>query len=364
MAFYLSKEWTKRDLISILGDPQQIAGAQICELSGGKAQGVKAVHITTGGGLDFTVLPGRGMDIAGAHYRGKALNFLSGTGITSPAYYEEPELGFLRSFFAGLLTTCGITNCGAPTKDQGRSFGLHGRISNAAAENLCVSQEWSGDEYVISLKGMIREVSAMEENVTLTRQIETRLGWKGFTIHDVIENHGFEPQPLMMLYHFNFGFPLLGPGAEVVAPILDTVPRDEEAAKGKGVEEYSTFPEPQPGYLEKVFFHSLAADSNGKTFIALLNRDVGDGTPLGMVIEFNKKELPWCTQWKMARQGCYVQGLEPGTVTPLGRGVLRKRGEMLMLDGQQSYSIKIDFRVVDTLEDIDGLKMEASRIKS
>ncbi len=363
MAHYLGREWSKRDLISVVGDPRQIAGAQSCELSGGKAEGIKAVQITTGGGLSFTLLPGRGMDIAGAQYKGKALGFLSGTGITSPAYHEEPGFGFLRSFFAGLLTTCGITSSGAPSVDQGRAFGLHGRVSNSAAEDLGVCQEWSGDEYVISVRGTMREASAMEENVTLKREIKTRLGRKGFTLHDEIENRGFEPQPLMMLYHFNFGFPLLGPGAEVVGPVLDTVPRDQEAARDRGVEEYAVFPEPRPGYMEKVFFHSLAADSNDKTFMALLNQDTGDGTPLGIVIEFNSKELPRFTQWKMARQGFYVQGLEPGTVGPLGRAGLRERREIPMLAPQQRYSITIDFRVVDTVEDINALKAEASSLK-
>jgi hypothetical protein len=363
MAYYLGREWSKTELISRVGDPRQIAAAELCELAGGKAEGVKAVNIDTGAGLRFTLLPGRGMDIAGAHYRGKALAFLSGTGIVSPAYHEEPGLGFLRSFFAGLLTTCGITSSGAPSVDGGRAFGLHGRLSNSAAEDLRVCQEWRDDEYLISVKGMMREAGAMEENLTLTRSIETRLGRKGFTLHDLIENRGFEEQPLMMLYHFNFGFPLLGPAAEVVGPVLATIPRDEAAAKDRGVEEYAVFPEPRPGYLEKVFFHSLAADEADKTFMALLNRDIGDETPLGVVIEFNRQELPCCTQWKMARQGFYVLGLEPGTVPPLGRAVLRERQELPMLAGQQSYSITIDFRVVDSGKEMRALEERAARLQ-
>jgi hypothetical protein len=94
--------------------------------------------------------------------------------------------------------------------------------------------------------------------MSLTRTVETSLGRKGFTLHDVIENHGFEPQPLLMLYHFNYGFPLLGPGSKVVGPILKTEPRDEEVRKDKGVEECTVFTEPVAGYKEKVFFHTLA----------------------------------------------------------------------------------------------------------
>ena len=147
MAEYLGNKWNKSSLGALIGDEKQIAGVSRCILAEGKATGVEALQINTGGGLQFTVLPGRCMDIAVANFEGKALSFASPTGITAPAYYEEPGLGWLRSFYAGLLTTCGITNAGAPSMDQGRAFGLHGRISNSAAEDVSVKQFWQDDEY-------------------------------------------------------------------------------------------------------------------------------------------------------------------------------------------------------------------------
>ena len=218
MARYLGKDWTRESLRSLVGDLAQVAGARPSVLADGKSDGVRAVEVYTGGGFAFTVLPGRGMDIAFASHRGTPLSFLSGTGITHPAYYEEPGLGWLRGFYAGLLTTCGISAAGAPSTDQGRPFGLHGRYSNAAAEDLCVRQGWEGDEYLIRLSGTVREVAAMNEHLVLSRTLETRLGARGFRLHDVVENRGFEEQPLMLLYHFNYGFPLLAPGRGSSAP--------------------------------------------------------------------------------------------------------------------------------------------------
>jgi len=101
MASYLGRNWKKEELLSLIGDPSQVAGATPFVLADGKAEGVKGVSVDTGGGLSFTVLPGRGMDIAEASFRGRALSFLSGTGITSPAYYDEPGDSWLRGFFAG-----------------------------------------------------------------------------------------------------------------------------------------------------------------------------------------------------------------------------------------------------------------------
>jgi hypothetical protein len=363
MAQYAGRDWKKADLLSLIGDPHQIAGARPFVYTDGKAEGVRGISVNTGGGLQFTVLPGRGMDIPEAFFRGRALHFFSGTGITAPAYYDEPGLEWLRTFYVGLLTTCGIANSGAPSVDNGEPFGLHGRIANAAAEDLCIDQRWDGDEYIISLQGRMREAKAIFENLALTRSIDTKLGAAGFRIRDLIVNNGFEPQPLMMLYHINFGFPLLSPNSQVIGPIIETVPRDEEARKDRGVEECLTYPDPVQGYEEKVFFHTLGADSEGRTFIALVNPDCGDGTPLGVVLRFNKRELPVFTQWKMPRKGFYVTGLEPGTALPLGRGVLREKETLPMLNGQDEYSITIDFEAVERVEQIEELKEEAGELR-
>jgi hypothetical protein len=299
MARYLGKTWTREGLRSLVGDMAQVAGARSSVLADGKAEGVRAVEVYTGSGFAFTVLPGRGMDIPFASYKGTSISFLSGTGVTHPGYYEEPGEGWLRGFSAGLLTTCGICNAGAPSTDQGRAFGLHGRYSNAAAEDLCVRQGWEGDEYLIRLSGTVREASAMQEHLALTRTFETRLGARGFRLHDAVENRGFEKQPLMLLYHFNFGFPLLAAGARIVAPIRATTPRTEEARRDRGVEECREIGGPVAGYQEKVFFHDLAADADGRTFVALVNPDTGGGAPLAIVERFSLKELPAFTEWKM-----------------------------------------------------------------
>lgn len=362
MAHYAGRNWTKRELLSRVGNPHQIAGVRSFTLADGKADGVRGLSVRTGGGLDFTVLPGRGMDIADAFHRGRALHMLTPVGIASPAYYEEPGAGFLRGFFGGLLTTCGIVNAGAPGVDRGTAFGLHGRVSNAGAEDVGVVQRWEGDEYVMRLRGTVREASFMNENMSLVRTIETRLGDKGFLLRDVVTNEGHESQPLMLLYHCNFGYPLLSPRTRVIGPIRSTTARDEEARRDRGVEESSAFPEPQPGYREKVFFHELGADRDGNTFAGLWNPDVGDGTPLGIIMRWNRRELPRFTQWKMPAQGVYVCGLEPGTVTPLGRGALRERGELPFLEGQKEHSVSIRFEVLETREEWAALEKEAQSL--
>ena len=179
MAWYAGRNWKREELLERVGDPLQIAGARGSILTDGKADGVRAVEVSTGTGFNFTVLPGRGMDIPFASYKGKAIGFFSGTGITSAAYYEEPDLKWRRSFFGGLLTTCGITNAGAPGMDQGSPYGLHGRVANAAAENLSIAQEWEGDEFPIRLSGGTRfgrRCARQQLNGRLPRVRAPRLG--------------------------------------------------------------------------------------------------------------------------------------------------------------------------------------------
>ena len=47
------------------------------------------------------------------------------------------------------------------------------------------------------------------ENLLLTRTISTRLGANQFTLKDVVRNEGYRSTPHIMLYHCNFGFPVV-----------------------------------------------------------------------------------------------------------------------------------------------------------
>lgn len=360
MAILYGKEMTREEILSRVGDIHQLAQARLALLSEGKGAGTQTISINTGSGLRLSVLPGRGMDIAESFYQGIPFHFATATGITSPAYYEEPGLGWLRSFFGGLLTTCGITNAGIPSRDEGRDYGLHGRVSNSAAEDVGISQRWEADQYLISVYGKVREASAMFENLELRRTIHTGLGWKRFILEDVIANNGFEPQPLMMIYHINLGYPFLDSKTRVCGPILDTESGNEES-KTK-LSDCLTFSDPVKGAGEMIYFHRLATDQAGRTFIAAINRAVGDRVPLGVVLRFQPKELPCLTHWKLPRKGYYVMGLEPGTVTPAGRAVLRDRGELPYLEGQENRRIRIEFEVVDSLEEINTLEKDAAAL--
>jgi hypothetical protein len=361
VASYRNKEWTKAELLKRVGDMQQIAPVRTAQLKGGRSEGVDAIFLENGSGLAMTVLPGRCLDLAGLSYKGFPFAFISGTGITSAAYYEEPGEGWVRSFYGGLLETCGITYSGADCIDQGKALGIHGRIGNCAAEDLSIRKRWDEDEYRIGIEGIMREVSAFRGlNISLHRKIETSLGQKGFTLTDVVRNNDFDEQPIMMLYHFNFGFPALNEQTRVVAPIVSTEARDEAARSGQGVEKCLTGEPPQDSFPSKVFFHEQGCEKNGDTFVAVVNPDNGDGQALALVIRYNKHQLPELTECKIMKNGFYFLALEPGLAVPLGREVLREQGRLKILQGQEEYRIDIRIEILDDNADIQALEQEAT----
>src|ERR687888_314030 len=67
------REWTRSELLERVGDVSQVGGARPIRYAEGPEDGVPAVQVRTGGGLSFTVLPGRGLDLGEAHFNGAPL---------------------------------------------------------------------------------------------------------------------------------------------------------------------------------------------------------------------------------------------------------------------------------------------------
>lgn len=323
MLTLFGKNYTKTELRKCIGDISQIGGATEFTYSQGKANAVKAIEVRNGSGLKFVILPDRGMDIAYAEYKGVPISYISKTGIVSSNHYDEPD--FLRSFSAGLLTTCGLTYMGAPCKDNGICLGAHGRISNIPAYDVGIVQEWQDDDFVITVRGKVREATVFGENILLTRTITTKLGEDKIHIQDEIENEGFEPTPLMVLYHMNFGFPLISSKTQLNTNCENLRARDKEAEKG--INNSCEFSEPIKNYKEQVFYR----DAVEKSYAELINKDID----LSVKLEFNGEELSYLIEWKQMGEQEYVVGLEPATYPPDGRAKARERNELLLLNGQE-----------------------------
>lgn len=348
MAVLYGKAFSRRELQQRVGDLSQLADVREGMLTGGRADGMRVIDIKTGSGLEFTVFPSRAMDIGWASYQGKALSHLSKSGPVKPEFYEKDGRSFLRSFACGLVTTCGMTQMGTPCEDGGEQLGLHGRLSNIPASDVWADRRWEGDDYLLEAGGKVNESRIFGENLRFERRIKTRLGAKSLSIHDTVENWGFEETPLMLLYHINFGFPVVSGDSRLYLS-ADTKITPRDGAAGAGLSEFSRCREPAHGFAEQVFFHELPRDS--RTFCACL---FNEALQFGAYIKFPPSQLPALCQWKMMGEGDYVTGLEPCTCDPIGRARARERGVLQTLAPGQAREFHLEIGVVESPEEVEA----------
>lgn len=352
MARLFGKTWTRKQLLERVGSPEQIATVRKHTLTDGKAKGVDAVEISTGSGFRFTVLPDRALDICGAEHNGRSLCWHSNAGITSPHDYQPEGLEWLYGFFGGLLTSCGLTHFGAPCVDQGKPLGLHGRLSAIPAQEVNVETGWEGDEYVVSVRGKVLESSVFGPKLCLNRQIIAFLGHNKLYIHDEVTNVGHDPAPHMMLYHINFGFPVVDAGSRLIAPSLTVTPRDAEGEDGK--EKYASFCAPTAGWKEKVYFHDLAANGD-KAMAAIANPALN----FGAYVIYKKSQLPHLIEWKQMGKGEYVVGIEPGTNLVCGRDRERAEGRLRMLKAGETAKYDLEIGALVSSAEIASFEKQA-----
>lgn len=347
-------DWFKmneKELKKYLGRMDQLAGIQTCILQDGKAWTSRCAYVYTGTGLEFTVYLDRCMDISQARYKGFPLGWRSTPGDVAPFYYEPEGIRWLRSYFGGLLTTCGLTNVGPPCeKSELSGDGLHGRISNTPAEDVCIEKKWIDDKYTLILRGKMRQSALFMENLVLEREIKTYLGAKAFWIKDVVTNEGFRKSPFMILYHINIGWPVVREGAKVCIPAKRTTPRDKVAESG--LDPWHEITSPAEEYSERVYFHTLDESLEEAVIgifhpVSLIDEDFR-----GVYIKYNPMKLPKLVQWKMLGAGEYVIGLEPSNAGVLGRDETERRGEMDYLMPGEIRTYELEIGVIErNLED-------------
>lgn len=359
MARIFGRNYTRGELMQRVGDLNQFAGVRLGELADGFERGVRTADIRTGTGFEFTVVPDRGMDIAWASYRGASLAWRSPATVQHPSYYQPEGAGWIRGFPGGLATTCGLTYFGSACVDEGQALGVHGRASYIPATQFAHGGEWQGDEYEIWVAGELHEAVLFGENIVLRRRIRARLGESRLFIEDTVTNEGYRTTPHMILYHLNFGFPLVDENTELLSASAEVTPRDEIAAPG--IREYNRFQAPTPGYQEQVFYHVPKADAEGYGRAALVNRAFAYSEPssnggrgLGAYIRFRKHELPRMVQWKMMGQRDYLCGLEPATNWVGGRDKERAEGRLQFLEPGESREYRLEIGVLASIEEIDA----------
>ncbi len=341
------RTWARRELEARIGRVEQIGGVRRQTWSEGPEAGVEHVRVRTGAGLSYTVVPGRGLDITSAAFGGVPLCWQSANGEAHPAFYDASGAEWLRTAAGGLLMTCGLTHVGSPGEEEGQILPLHGRAHHLPARQVAAVGRWIGDEYEMTVSGVIEETAIFRESLRLTRQIASRLGENRIALRDTVENLGFEPVPHMILYHFNFGFPLLSEETEVRFPSRRVIPREPETP----LEGYDRWQAPQPGYRERVYYHEdLTVDSGGRASATVRNPRFplpgGGACALSVRLTWATDTLPRLVEWKMPGAGVHVLGIEPANCYVEGRAAERQRGTLRTLQPGEALIYAIDLEVI------------------
>jgi hypothetical protein len=154
----------------------------------------------------------------------------------------------------------------------------------------------------------------------------------------------------MLLYHFNFGFPLLSEETEILFPGDSLRARES----GTPVEAYDRWQAPEVGYRERVYYHELpdgAAQPEERGWVTVLLHNPGfpvaDGKgtrPCSLRLSWSTRHLPRLVQWKMPGAGTHVLGIEPANCHVEGRVAERARGtlEILAPGEMRTYELAIE----------------------
>jgi hypothetical protein len=330
-------------------------------LHGGKQTGVDVIIINNGD-MEITLIPTRGMGIFNVTRAGKrVLGWDSPVKeIVNPAFIDLESrngLGWLDGFNE-MMVRCGYEWTGHPgVDDNGQLLSLHGRAQNTPASTVKVTID-DNAPHTITVEGQIAERTFKKAELVTVTSFSVTPGSNQFSLHDTLTNKADYDDEYQIIYHSNFGTPILEQGAKIHAAASEISPFNAYAEKG--LADWQTYLGPTKDYDEMVYNLKPIADSKGNS-LAVLHDKAGT---LGVAVGFNIKQLPVLTIWKNTdtlQQG-YVTGIEPGTSyaystkfqRPLGLVPTIKAGESKQFD--VTYTVLRDkAEVTSALKDIDTI---------
>ena len=320
------------------------------------------------GKLCYAILPTRGMGI----WKGQCGDISLGWDSpvkdpVNPAFINLQDrggLGWLKGFNEWFVR-CGLNSMGAPGMDtvldnSGNEFDvpltLHGNIANVPARAVSVEVT----DQAIIVKGEVDETMMLGPALRLNTEIHTEFGSGKMTIIDTVTNLGNNPQEHEMLYHINYGAPLLEKGSRMVAPFKQVAPRDPHSVEG--IDTFDEYGAPQIGFVEQAYKYELAGKRGSRETMTMLRNATGDKASL---LRFTLKDFPCFTLWKntAGKADGYVTGLEPATSYPNSRRFEREKGRVITLAGGESRTTTLSIEALDTKKAIKAAEAEIKTLQ-
>ena len=339
-------------------------------LHGGKQDGVDLVVIDNGR-MTITVVPTRGMGILHVVSGDLKLGWDSPVReVVHPKFVNleaRGGLGWLEAFNEW-MARCGLEWAGHPGQDRfinnvgeqaEMSLTLHGKVANIPASEVEVIVEREPRPR-IRVRGRVDERAFYGPKLELWTEVSTEPASATFRIEDALTNRGAFEQEFQILYHANYGPPLLGAGSRFVAAVRRVTPFNAHAAKD--VATFADYAGPVRGFIEQVYNVHPYADPDGRTMLMLRNAAGDRAVSMGFLVA----ELPYVTLWKnlTALEEGYVTGLEPGTGFPYTRRLEREAGRVPKLQPGQTRRFGIDVGLHATSEAVQAVDDQIRRIQN
>lgn len=330
-------------------------------LHGGKQEGSKIITLASENGLTIVLSPTRGMNLLHAQGFGVRLGWDSPVKeVVNPAFINLESrngLGWLEGFNE-MMVRCGYEWTGHPTTADGQLYTLHGKAGNTPASRVEVEVSESAP-YEIRIRGLIKESTFKKADLQTMTELRYVPGSNSFSLHDVLTNHADYPHDYQIIYHSNFGKPILEEGARFIAPLASVSPFNDYA-KG-GMKAWNTYSAPTKDFDEMVFNLTPLADANQQTLAAVVNKAGDKGAAIG----FNVSQLPVLTMWKNTdteKQG-YVTGIEPGTSYAYPVTIEREQKRVKQLAPGASTQFDLTYTLLHSSEQVADVEKQVAAIQ-
>jgi hypothetical protein len=295
-------------------DPTSVAGVTPVVYDDARRRGVRALQVRNALGLQLCLIVDRGLDASELLYRGVPLTWY-GPGNASPVEGRDPSVdAFERTFFGGLVTTCGMDAFGPPGRDAWGSWPQHGHFNRTAAVDVRFMTDWNADEPAIEITGTIHQFQMFGAALRVERAWRVYVDSNTIELRDRVTNDGGRREPHLLLYHCNAGHPLLGERTFWTLDAEKAEPRDDVAASG--LDRWADGGAPRAEFKEQVYSHKPRADENGWSIAIVRNPTLHHGT--AMAVSFRPEQLPGLFTWRMLGFGTYVMAVEPANCTNVG----------------------------------------------
>ena len=163
-----------------------------------------------------------------------------------------------------------------------------------------------------------------------------------------------------MLYHANFGPPLLEEGARLLAPVEAVTPFNDHAARD--VKRYDQYSGPKPGFIEQVYTIQPLADRSGRTLVMLRNKAADRGRVAALRHPRAALPDPLEEHWPTSRT-VTSRGSSRAPTIPTTAGSSAIHGRVPALSPGESHYMTIDFAVHVGADEVQKAAREIEQIQ-